>query len=350
MPFGITNIIPKEDVIFERLEKRPSYYESKIDHSKVMVVDANTDHPQAYFGSKNWTDHSGGYYYDNTLYVVGPAAALVQAAYVDDVDAALTTDNEERKWFYYQNQGFGNDSYLDRREEILAWMRIKRLHYPAAGNQIVRLAEANVDGTIKDVRNMLVEMIRSAEQHIYMEQLFIYDKYVIDALIKRKIQKPALDVRIIADHNGNFLMGGFPNTIFVRELVRSGIQVRARRTLGVTARFPNGKVQTYHQEDHRKISSVDGITMMVGSSNLNPDTLQGSFREFGAQIFDQAEIAKFEREFLEDWADDQATQDYGIEQYQMTLGGQKLTPKTSALINDIGALLIRAKDGLEGRY
>jgi len=350
IPFGISNLVPKTDEVFKQIEKRNTYFESKIDHSKVIVIDANTAYPQAYFGSKNWTDHSGGYYYDNALFVAGPAAAVVQAAYWDDLEAALTKDEQERKWFFYKEQGFGNDGYLARRKELLDWFSVRNTEVPAMGNQVVRLAEANVDGVIKDARNMLIEMIEGAERYIYMEQLFIYDKYINDALIKRKLQKPELDIRIIADHNGNFGFGGFPNTIFVKELVNHGIKVRARRTLGVTATFPNGEVRTYHQENHRKISSFDGRTMMVGSSNLNPDTLQGSFRELGAQIFDQNEIAKFESYFLSDWGNEQQTQDSEIDRFQFTLGKTKLSPEISALINDVGAVIIRSKDLLEGRY
>ncbi|WP_347359392.1 hypothetical protein, partial [Bdellovibrio sp.] len=156
IPFGITNLIPKTEETFKSLEKRNTYYESKIDHSKVIVVDAESDVPQAYFGSKNWSDHSGGYYYDNALYVKGPAAALVQAAYYDDVDAALTTDANERKWFYYKEQGYSNEAYLKNRDQILSWFKLKRMSFPAVGNQPVRLAEANVDAKIKDTRNMLV--------------------------------------------------------------------------------------------------------------------------------------------------------------------------------------------------
>ncbi|OFZ51717.1 MAG: hypothetical protein A2428_14150 [Bdellovibrionales bacterium RIFOXYC1_FULL_54_43] len=350
IPFGITNLIPKTDEVLAEMKKKSTWYESKIDHSKVIVVDANTDSPQAYFGSKNWSDHSGSYYYDNALYVAGPGAAIVQAAYHDDVAAALTNDPKERRLFIYTEEGFGNDGYLPRRAEILEWFRVKRASFPITGDQKIRLAEANVDGTIMDARNMLIEMIQGAQSRIYMEQLFIYDKYINDALIKRKLQKPDLDIRILADHNGNFGMNGFPNTIFMKDLTDHGIEVRARRTFGITAKFPNGKTQSYHQENHRKITAIDGQTMMVGSSNLNPDTLQGSFREFGAQIFDTREIEKFERYFVADWEDEKATQAFDIHQFQMTIGGKALPANVSALINDVAATILRAKDGLEGRF
>lgn len=350
IPFGITNLIPKTEETFKALEKRSTYYESKIDHSKVIVVDAESDYPQAYFGSKNWSDHSGGYYYDNALYVKGPAAAMVQAAYYDDVDAALTTSPQERKWFFYKEQGFSNEKYLKNRAQILSWFQVKRASYPAAGSEVVRIAEANVDGKIKDARNILVDMISKAQSHIFMEQLFIYDKYINDALMKRKAQVPDLKIYILADHNGNFKLGGLPNTLFLDQLLSHKIEVKARRTLGIEAKFPNGKTQEYHQENHRKITSVDGKIMLVGSSNLNPDTLQGSFREFGAQIFDRKVIGDFEKEFLQDWTDPQKVGSFfeGAK-IQLQIGGKVLSPELSKVINDLGATILRSKDQIEKR-
>lgn len=350
IPFGITNLVPKTEETFKALEARNTYYESKIDHSKVIVIDAESDAPQAYFGSKNWSDHSGGYYYDNALYVQGPAAAIIQAAYYDDVDAALTMDPKERKWFYFKEEGFSNEAYLKDREKILSWFRVKRTSYPAAGNQVVRLAEANVDGKVKDTRNMLVDMISKARSHIYMEHLFIYDKYINDALMKRKGQVPSLKIRVLADHNGNFGLGGLPNTLFLQQLLDHGIEVRARRTLGIEARFPNGRTQNYHQENHRKITSVDGQVLLVGSSNLNPDTLQGSFREFGAQIFDVNEIQKFEKSFTEDWGDNRKVGPFFEgEELRLSVMGKTLSPALSQVLNNLGATVIRAKDDLEKR-
>ncbi len=350
IPFGLTNHIPKTPALFSVVEKRSTYYESKIDHSKVLVIDANTDHPEAYFGSKNWSDHSGGYYYDNVIWIKGPAAALVQASYYDDVQAALTTDKKEMAWFYYKDKGLDNRRYLSKRNEILEWFKIKKNNYPEVGNDTVRFAEANVDGRIKNVRNILVDMIAKAEDHIYMEQLFIYDKYIADALIKRKLQQPELDIRILADHNGNFGMNGFPNTIFMQELIDAGIKIRARDTLGITAYFPDGHEQKYHQENHRKITSVDGKVILGGSSNLNPDTLQGSFREFGAQFFNQEEIAKFEHQFLVDWSDQDKTSAAEIDEFELKLGDKVLDHRTSDIINKFVGLLYRSKDYLEKRH
>ncbi len=350
IPLGLTNLIPKTPEVFAEIEKRNTYFESKIDHSKVIVIDASSDNPKAYFGSKNWSDHSGAYYYDNALLVEGPAAAMVQASYYHDVEAALTTNKKELDWFYYKEAGFDNKRYLADRSGILDWFKVKRASYPARGEDSVRIAEADVDGMVKNVRSILVDMIMKAQSHIYMEQLFIYDPYIVDALIKKKISMPELDVRILADHNGNFKLGGLPNTLFINELQKYSIKIRARKTKGVLARFPDGSEREYHQENHRKITSVDGEVLLVGSSNLNPDTLQGSFREFGAKVFAKSEVEKFEGEFLSAWRDTDQTAILNIHDFQVELGAEKLSKELSALINSIGSMFFRNKDSLEERH
>ncbi len=350
IPFGITKLIPKTKEAIQYFESGSTYFESKIDHSKVIVVDGNTENAQAYFGSKNWTDHSGGYYYDDAIYVTGAAAALVQASYYRDLEAALTEDPQELIGFYYKEKGLDNRSYLAKKDEILKSMEITKDKYLVKGESVIRLAEADVDGTIKNVRNILVDMISKADKNIYMEQLFLYDSYVVDALIKAKRQNPLLEIKLVVDHNGNFGMNGLPNTLFIQRLVDAGIEVRARKTYGITANFPDGSTKEYHQENHRKITSVDGITVLGGSSNINPDTLQGSFREFGAQIFDKAEVASFEQRFKRDWNDSEKMEILDIENFEANVQGIKFGKRSSAIINGIGSMVYKSKDSIEKRH
>lgn len=350
IPFGITELIPKTPDSFKYFEGGNTYYESKIDHSKVIIVDGNHDDAEAYFGSKNWTDHSGGYYYDDAIYVTGPAAALVQASYYRDIEAALTEDKFELSRMYYKELGLDNVSYLPRKQDLLNQFKVTKTNFKYNGDSTVRIAEADVDGTIKNVRNMLVDMIMNSKKNIYMEQLFLYDAYIVNALIKKKAQAPNLDIRLVIDHNGNFGMNGLPNTIFVKELVDAGIDVRARKTYGIEAHFPNGTKKEYHQENHRKITSVDGQIVLGGSSNINPDTLQGSFREFGAQVFDKKEVLAFESRFNKDWRDAEKMEKLDIENFEANVLGKHLDKKTSSLLNSLLSKLLRAKDELEKRF
>lgn len=350
VPFKITEAIPKTPESFQYFEGGNTYYESKIDHSKVIVVDGNYDDAEAYFGSKNWTDHSGGYYYDDAVYVTGPAAAIVQASYYRDIEAALTEDEFELSRMYYKELGLDNKAYLPRKNELLKQFEVTKKVFKYNGDSTIRIAEADVDGTIKNVRNILIDMIKNAQSHIYMEQLFLYDPYVIDALVKKKSQMPDIDIKLVIDHNGNFGMNGLPNTIYVKELVDAKIEVRARKTYGITAHFPNGTEKEYHQENHRKITSVDGKVVLGGSSNINPDTLQGSFREFGAQVYDKKEVASFEKRFLKDWQDTEKMESMDIENFKAIVLGKNFGKRTSALLNSIAAMVFRVKDHLEKRF
>lgn len=350
VPLKITELIPKTDNSFDYFKTGNTYYESKIDHSKVIVVDANYDDAEAYFGSKNWTDHSGGYYYDDAIYVTGPAAAIVQASYYRDVEAALTEDPKEMARFYYKELNLDNKEYLPRKKEILQSIKVTKQHYKTENPNTIRIAEADVDGTIKDVRNMLIDMIIKAKKNIYMEQLFLYDPYIVDALVKKKTQFPEIDIKLVIDHNGNFGMNGLPNTIFMKQLADNNVEVRARKTYGIKAEFPDGTHKEYHQENHRKITSVDGKVVLGGSSNINPDTLQGSFREFGAQVYDVSEVKSFDQRFLADWNDHEKMEKLDIENFEAKVLGKDFDKKTSALINSFVSMFFRAKDRLEKRF
>jgi len=347
IPFAISNLIPKRIESLDKMKLANSYEPMKIDHSKVIVVDGNTDSPQAWVGSKNLSDNDGGYSFDNAVYIHGPAAALVQHSYYKDLEAALTTDPSELEKF--PSTQFSNEKYHSQKSSILKSFKITRKKVSFHGSDSVRLTEADVNGTIRNTRNMIVDMIQKAEKHIYMEQHFIYDPYIVDALIKRKIQRSSIDIKILIDHNSNFKMGGIPNTVFMKEMKSYGIKLRTRKTHTVTAKFPNGVEKVFHQENHRKIISIDGKQLMTGSSNLNPDSLQGTFREFGVQIFSPDQIKHFEAEFLATWEDPKKVMELDIDNYQAIMAGHKMSKSFSRLINGIASMLLRAKDDLESR-
>ncbi|MNT95221.1 hypothetical protein D3C72_2370600 [compost metagenome] len=78
--------------------------------------------------------------------------------------------------------------------------------------------------------------------------------------------------------------------------------------------------------------------------------MQGSFREFGAQIYDTKVIATFEKEFLEAWQDNEQTGPFFEgERLQLKVLGKVLSPDESTLLNNLGATIFRSKDDLEKR-
>jgi len=304
-----------------RLKANMEFHLSKqSDNSKVIVVDGNTLDPKAYFGSKNWTDHDGAYYFDDAIYVEGPAAALVQASYRKDMEELGLSDS------------------------FLKPFTVTQTSIPYKGRSSIRLAETSIKGALNNTRNTLIDMIINAKKTIYMEQLYLYDPYIVDTLIKKRIENSKVDIKILLDQRESQGMNGFPNTIFLKELRAAGIEFRARKTIGVLAKFPNGKEMTYHQENHRKITCVDGQVILGGSSNITPEALKGMSREFGAQIFSREEGESFNRRFIKDWHDPKKVVNLDVENFQAVVKERRLSKRSSSLINDISALLLRSVD------
>jgi phosphatidylserine/phosphatidylglycerophosphate/cardiolipin synthase-like enzyme len=347
-PFGL-GYQPKASTRFlKNLEENPNHFQSKFDHSKVIVIDGNTQQPAAYFGSKNWSDSAGAFFYDDSIYIEGPAAALVQAAFYRDIKAALTVDKEELKWFFYKDEGFSNELYLAKKDEILKDFEVTTDTIAFQGSSIVRLAETDIDSKIVNTRQLLVDMIIKAQKTIYMEQQYFYDKYVVDALIKKKIEKPKVDIKVILDPNQNLELGGLPNTIFLDELIDSGILVRARKAKKVLLKS-NVTGKLIVPLNHRKIIAIDSKVFLGGSSDITPNSLQGSSREFGAQVFSRKIAKSFERRFIQDWNNPDKVLIMDIENFRAKLDGKTLSKENSNLINKILSLLLRSKDQLEGR-
>ncbi len=306
-------------------------------NSKLIVIDANTEEPQALVGSKNWSDHSGGYFFDNDIWIKGPAAALLQSNFYSDFEAALLKSEF-------------NSHYLSNSKNILDAFKIRRDSYPLLGDEVIRLAESSLDGKIKNTRNIVIDMIRNAKSHIYMEQLYLYDSYIINALIKRKLEVPKLDIRILADHNSNVGLNGLPNTIYLRELNLYNIEVKARKTTSSAKNLPNGELQIYHQENHRNTLSIDGKTLLTGSASLSPNSQEGNTREIGVQIFDKKSIRKFENNFLLTWNDRSKVMDLDIQNFRARIDNSSLSKEISSLINAIASSLIKAKDELKKKF
>jgi len=342
IPLKLGQYLQKNKQTFSLNQNLGSNYKSKIDNSKVMVIDGNSNHPLAYLGSKNWTDHSGGYHLDHAIHIEGPAASLIQHSYLRDIQAALTTDLKETQFFPLQKEGFSNSRYQGQEEEILSYFKITKEEVPFRGSDRVRLAEADIDGSIKNIRNIIVDMIKNSNKNIYLEQLFLFDKYIVDSLIKKKIENKSIDIRIILDSNENVELGGLPNTIFIKELKKYGIQVRFRK-------IQHSENQSDHQENHRKIISTDGNRIMIGSANLNPNSLQGSYREMGAEVFSRKIARDYEISFLSTWSDSKKVMDLDIENLQVEIKNKRYSKAFSSLLNDIAAFLIRSKDRIEKR-
>jgi phosphatidylserine/phosphatidylglycerophosphate/cardiolipin synthase-like enzyme len=302
------------------------------DHSKLIIIDANTNTPQAYFGSKDWTDHNGAYFYDDAIWVKGPAAALAQAAYYDDIKAIINTSKNLSQ---------------SKKSSIIEEFKVKKSEYPYIGKDSIRLTEVDHHRKVKNVRNILIDMIKHANKSIYMEHHFFYDTYVVNALIKRKVEVPQLDVKLILDHNASIHLNGLPNTIHMSNMIKNGIKIRTRKSI---IKKGNDKFKfDLSSINHRRITSIDGEMILGGSANITPDTLQGNYRQFGAQIWSKKEASKFDERFLNAFNNKNETLILDIENFEAKIGNKKLSKRISAIINGLGAFLFGNKDKLERR-
>lgn len=244
-------------------------------HVKLFSADWNTQTPRAIFGSKNQADHSGGYHYDHMIRITGPAAAVLQSMFYRDLEFAL---NYEK-----------NRDYALKSASILNEMRVKVKNIPVAGKTVVRFGENNVDGTVVSIQNLNIQAILSAKKYITIEQLFLYDTDIVDALIAAKEKNNNLKIQIIVDPNYSFGGGPLPNYIFWPLLNKYGIEVFQRKTIrDITLKNIN---HNFFQQDHRKALAIDDEFAIFGSANYTPETLDGNFREVVAEVYD-FDIAK----------------------------------------------------------
>ncbi len=282
---------------------------SSRDHSRLLLIDGNSPSPEAYFGNTNLSDG-----YANALWVKGPAAALIQDSYIQDIKAALKIKKNK----------------LSQSSNILESFMIKRDLYPAMGQSVLRINEASEDGKIVNVRNSIIDLIKKSSMHIYIDQLFLYDSYIVDALILKKKLQPSLKIKIMLDNNESFGFNGFPNSIFIQKMKDAGIEIRTTKTEG------RGSLKA-----HKKILSFDGKTLIVGSSNLTPEGLQGSSRELGAVVHDTHETLSFERDFEKSWSNRTETQKMNIDQFRFKLEEGFLSKTWSTFINDFAGTILR---------
>jgi phosphatidylserine/phosphatidylglycerophosphate/cardiolipin synthase-like enzyme len=300
---------------------------SSSDQTNLLLIDGNSPSPEALLTPKNLN----GLSHSNALWIKGPAAALIQDSYLQDLRAAFI--NSDKK---------DSIDSQTQRSETLEHFKINRDLYPAMGQTVVRITEANVDGKIKNVRNTIIDQIKKASKHIYMEQFFLYDSYIVDALILKKKLTPSLKIKILLNNNENLGFNGFPNTIFIQKMKDAGIEIRTRKS--------HAEKILFEEESHKKISSFDGKTLILGSTNLSPDSLEGNFRELGAVVYDSREAKRFEREFEMSWANKKDVQKMNIEDFRFKLGDSFLSKLWSTFINDFAGTILRSKDEIEKRY
>lgn len=352
------------------LEKDGFHLLAKSDHTKVFVIDGKNPHSGiAFVGSKNWTDSSGGLNYDEVAKIQGPAVAIVLNSFYYDTTEA----------FFLDHQKGGNLllSHLNRKFPTINWNRDSKLKkgvqllledmdvigrsesfneftaydievpYVEVGTSIVAPAQNNIYGTEMSALEQNIQAILSAKHQILVDDQFLYDPSVIEALKTAKVQN-RVDIYILIetlqaiDAKDN-TAAHIPNNLFVNELVELGIPVKwkitpseiVENTLAETEKHKtivNGNEVSpvvLGTTFHVKSISIDGLPLnqynektclsssldsssgapllITGSANKDIMTMSGGFREYQVEAFDDQAVLQHDCLFWKLWNDPESS-------------------------------------------
>lgn len=174
-------------------------------------------------------------------------------------------------------------------------------------------------------RLLIFDMIHHAQSHIYIDAEYFYDPQLVDFLITKKMKNPHLKILLFLSRAESLMMGGFPNTIFLDELTRFGIEIRARK-----------------REESFKFISVDSKMAYIGPQDLTPEALNHASP--GVQIFDPPEIEALEKKFLKAWRDPELTFIMNSQNYTFRYQDQSADRNQTRLLHALGALWLRTQN------
>lgn len=302
------------------------------DHSKLMVVDAKSSHPRAIVSSKNWSDRTGAYFYDDAVVVEGAAAAVVQDDFYHDMRLGLKHVMAQQ---YKADVVAGQESYINNlyagtqhnasldvkisailqdfdlleRDAELVPQHQNRLSWPALKNAgtLIRTGFNSVDSSTTNIIDQNIQAILHAKKNIYINEQFCFDSKVVTALLNVKNKRPKLDIKIILEHALESEPDGIPNMLYLDLLINRGIEVRWKKTQWV------GNIP---QKNHSKTLSVDGKFVIVGSANKDGMTMFGSFRDQQLDIFDVSTTAEHDAVFLRWWHNVEPLTEYPLSRNQ----------------------------------
>lgn len=289
----------------------PIHLGIKSDHSKVLVIDAKGENPVAFVGSKNWISSSGAICYDDVAMIQGPAALVVQDDYYFDMFYALRYEIREKIIDLWAKEGWSSEHYrpdlpitskiinilkpfdLINRNEKGEGDLSQNVLAPIKGDVVLRTGMNNVDSTVKSALDQNIQSILFAKNRIYINDQYVFDRNIINALLIAKSKNPNLDIKLILEPVLDSPIPGMPNLLFADILTKAGIQLKFKKKTAGDAEI--------RQEYHAKTLSVDGKYIIVGSANKDFNTMYGSFREEQLDVFDPKATKIHDILFQERW-------------------------------------------------
>lgn len=285
----------------------------------ILVTDSGTESPKTYITSRRFIDHPHAYSHEQAMTIIGPAAGLM---------AKLIHSN--------LNQ------LAPRLSDVSAYFPTRDI-YPHQGQEQVRISIDSARLGARDDRSMAVKFLLDAKEEILLDVHMLYDRAIVDTLIKQKIKNPDLNVKILLDTNLSTGLNGLPNAIFLAELKRYGIEVKARRSLAWEIVDNNGASFQRYGINHRNLMIRDQQHLFMSTGPFTGSFERRSPLSVGV-IISGAMISELASNFERDWDNANTTYELDIENYQAQFEDRKLSTQVSSFLNDIFAVLLRAFD------
>lgn len=227
------------------------------DHRKLLVV----DHAVAYIGGYNIGDTYADRWRDTHARLVGPGVAEIENAFVD----------------YWNLRHVGvlsnhRDSTMELVQTgVRSWATKVRVH-----RNTPKIA-------VYPIRNMYLEAIDRAVDHIWMTQAYLIPDDDLTAALFAAVRR-GVDVRIIVPAQSNHVVADWLSRGFYDDLLRYGVRLFLYQGAMV----------------HAKTCTIDGFWSTIGTANLDRLSLAGNY-EVNAEFLDRDVAARME----EIWAVDE---------------------------------------------
>lgn len=350
------NDLHSNESLKDFLEKDGFNLLAKSDHSKVMIIDGKRPgEGLAFVGSKNWTDSSGGVNVDEVARIQGPAAALILNSFYYDIFEAFIMDLDPRLGGamvhnHIETHFPGENKNLSLRrkaiQKLLAAVdivdRYKDLNYnfpyKAVGTAVVAPTQNNIYGTEMSPIEQNIQTILSAQKQVIIDDQFLYDPSVVEALkhvmINKKVKVYIMLESLLPMVPGEVVGAHIPNNLFLPELTHLGALAKWHLTPSevlyavLEDNFKHPR-QTLSTTFHLKSITVDGVladersvceqnraqwkqdripVLITGSANKDIMTMSGGFRESQVAIYDSYAVFTHDCLFWTRWDDPDTTQ------------------------------------------
>jgi cardiolipin synthase len=225
------------------------------DHCKIMLVDGT----RAWLGGMNIGREYRYEWHDLMVELQGPIVTSLEHEF-------------RRDWAH--EGPLGDLDYL-----ITSLTPPKRSPTPPLPDHWIKARLLPTKTARKPFNTAVLASIRKAQDYIYVENPYLFDKRVVAALVKARLR--GVDVRVVMPHVNDFKAGGRSNLIVANYLWEHGV-----------------RVYFYPGMTHVKALLVDGWACL-GSANLNHLSLR-LCQEQNVATSDPAFAARVKRELFEE--------------------------------------------------